>query len=344
MSHCHETHVLSPTRDTYAIDMTHVVHTMTWMPTTSNWTLFWSRRIVHHLPYTSCAHPLVNHIPYLTITSKRHLESVSRYMIKVCNLPQCRAFTHDTMEIRSHPTEWIQKSISHRHVTLYNGRRTRDVVFQKRVHAMYVPGTRRIFDLGVYVLVRSVHPLRYSVYNQWLVRLCTHDDSSNTSRLRNEPNRFVVGASYDTLLQFPHLSSVLSFCNSSADCALRLMLQKQVNVSRIDRDMHDVIRCTLEYDGRHNYGRHNYGRHNYGRHNYGRHNYGRRYSYFELLRYDFLLNRSDAYPHLMEINMSPSLHPYFFPNDGHLKRTVVRDVVRILKHQAVEHWTDSSGK
>ena len=100
-----------------------------------------------------------------------------------------------------------------------------------------------------------------------------------------------------------------------------------MNVSRIDQDMHDVIRCTLEYERRHR-----------------RHNYGRPYSTFELLRYDFLLNRSDAYPHLMEINMSPSLHPYFFPNDGQLKKTVIRDVIRMLNNTPMEHWRDMSKK
>lgn len=322
-------HLLSFRNDLYVSHVVHAAHSITYSPSISNWTMFWSgfRPNFYKLPPSSCEKLSVNHIPGLTIPLKQSLQKLSLHMRTTCKLPQTRVYLHANSEILETPGQWITKGIQHRNVKLYTGKkRSNSVLYQQRIQGKFVPSTRRIFDIGVYVLIKSVSPLVYSIYNDWLLRVCVKDYISNDTILENDPTTFVVGKTYDTLFSFDGMKGYLRECNFSASCAMKQALRRQGgNVAFIDREIQKVIHCSLMYETKKSIQK----------------KYTNpRFSFFELFRYDFLLNRSNNYPLLTEINMSPSLHPNYFENDGWLKHNIIKDVFNtIMFSKNVSGWT-----
>ena len=285
---------------------------------THNWTHYWSwerpsnyRRVVSH--QSRCLRK-VNHISNLVIPLKPHLVDLSNFL-NALGLRQLVAIR--TPPASYHKGMWIQKNGGHRGVTMWRGKALpRNAILQERAHPMMIPGTRRVFDVGIYVLVHSISPLQFSVFNRWLIRICAHEYVA--SRLEHESHRFVVGDNYSVLSNFSVAQDDLTRCDNRSDCALWRMLQRHgSNVKLIESRIDKIIHGSLRFESR---------------------RYKRRMhlvSEFELLRFDFLLHRGDARPLLTEINLSPELRIRYTENDG-MKRQLVRDVLHMVSTDAAK--------
>jgi hypothetical protein len=182
---------------------------------------------------------------------------------------------------------------------------------------MYLPGTKRVFDVGVYVLIERQRPVVYSVYRPWLIRVCNQDASELDDVLRREPARMAVGSNYTTVFEIPVMQPHLRTCDGAADCAVALSLRGRGIDSRgIWEKMLRIIRCTVRFESE----------------LWVNDVLPAGVVPFELLRFDFLLNRESGSPSLSEVNMSPELRWRHVKNDYALKTSLVEDMMCIV-HQ-----------
>lgn len=167
-----------------------------------DWTVLWSykspwnidslakRRVPGAKPY------LVNHLPgTIRLVSKVHLVKFSAEL--AARLP--RIFGAITPETYALPEQarlldaaiarrglsdaygwpnWLAKSKQHRGIRVVSGNASQtmselgETLVQERVRPLLLPGLPRVFDVGLYVLVSSVRPLRVWAFNHSLVRVC----------------------------------------------------------------------------------------------------------------------------------------------------------------------------
>ena len=168
-----------------------------------NWTLLWSYKPpwdIGSLAKRRAAGPtgayLVNHMPgTIRLVSKVHLVKFSAEL--AVRLP--RIFGAITPETYALPEQarlldaaiarrglsddygwpnWLAKSKQHRGIRVVSGNASQtmselgETLVQERVRPLLLPGLPRVFDVGLYVLVSSVRPLRVWAFNHSLVRVC----------------------------------------------------------------------------------------------------------------------------------------------------------------------------
>lgn len=279
---------------------------------------------------------LVNHMPgTLRIASKAHLPQLARAaglgaaIPTSFNLPEDSAAawravsTQGVRDGAGFPV-WLLKSKQHRGVrALLNAsaaglNASEPAIVQRRVRPLLLRGLPHAFDIGLYVLVASVRPLRVYAYERALVRFCEAPFPRDPATFVARPSSFVINH-YTPIWELPFFASALRACESSAVCALRRELSAQGHdadelwhsMQRIAgsllRALEPHIATGLQHVRLHER------------------------EVFELFRFDFLVDET-ARPVLTEVNLSPNLVAAHV-EDGRVKAALLRDTLRIVTRQ-----------
>ena len=83
----------------------------------------------------------------------------------------------------------------------------------------------RFFDVGIYVLVASVRPLRIYAFDRSLVRICEQPFPTSYDEFVARPASFVINH-YSPIWTLPFFADALKECEKSAACALRHKLKE----------------------------------------------------------------------------------------------------------------------
>ena len=314
------------------------------MPVTPghDWSLIWtfhtawdSPNVIkrkRELPDRGKGRMLINHIPgTLRMASKAHLPAFMRS----AGIPNTTPPTYQLPEEmdkfmgalsksglydqHGFPV-WLLKKKTHRGVrALTNGTRAyltaeRHMMVQRRVHPLLFRGLRRSFDIGLYVLVSSIEPLRAYVYEKALVRVCEAEYPTSASDFSNEAT-FVI-SKYTPIWNLPFFAADLAKCDNSAVCALRRKLDEQGhNSAALFGEMKAVIMkllAQLQPSSVAGAKRMDFAPE----------------TLFELFRFDFMVD-AVARPSLTEVNFSPNLAGTH-PEDERTKDGLVQDTLRIV--------------
>ena len=273
-----------------------------------------------------------NHLPgTLSLASKAHLPAFARRAGLHGALPTTlllpedqnaieRAMSSEGLTDHNGLPKWIVKSKQHRGIrALTNATATAlkgmgPAMIQRRVEPLLLRNFRRAFDVGLYVLVTSVRPLRVYVHDLALVRFCEAIFPTSAQGFQNEKS-YVI-SHYSPIWTLPHFHESLRICNGSAACALRAELAADgYNADAIWRRMHvttlkllsqlvphvimNMLRLKLQDD-----------------------------SIFELFRFDYLIDKYGS-PILTEVNVSPNIVAAH-PQDAHVKSTLLHDVLHLV--------------
>ena len=278
---------------------------------------------------------LVNHMPgTLRLASKSHLPSFARLAGFEDSIPTTFVLPEELDQAHHALSEhgirdstglplWVLKSKQHRHVrALMNVSRAgllanSPALLQRRVRPLILRGLGRAFDVGLYVLVSSVTPLRVYAYERALVRVCEAPFPNERTGFRNSAS-FVVDH-YAPIWTLPFFQRLLQTCDASAACALRKALDADGHDGEgLWRGMHAIaggllsaLQPAVEVGLRH----------------LGLNGENA----FELFRFDFLVD-TRGQPVLTEVNISPNMVATH-PEDRRVKAALLRDTLRIASEK-----------
>ena len=276
---------------------------------------------------------LVNHLPgTLRLASKAHLPlfakeaGLSNATPASYLLPEQidQLLTHlrsDSLTDSAGLPRWLLKSKQHRNVrVLTNATRaglskTGSAIAQRRVRPLLLKGLGRAFDVGIYVLVASVRPLRIYAFDRSLVRICEQPFPTSYDEFVARPASFVINH-YSPIWTLPFFADALKECDKSAACALRHKLKEHGHdADGMWRRMEGIAAELLAFLRPHVEA--------------GLLRVGLRGQHtFELFRFDFMVDE-EARPMLTEVNISPNM-VQAHAEDGQVKSALLRDLFRIL--------------
>ncbi|KAL4715788.1 hypothetical protein ACJJTC_006367 [Scirpophaga incertulas] len=288
---------------------------------TSQWTLLWS----HDYPFRALfpnlhklrPHQRVNHFPGTGfITNKVDLAtSQSKYIPKAFKLPQSKADFLDYAAKNKHAV-FLEKHNQHRGVFLRNVTEidlsSGESFVQEYVQKPYLVDGHK-FDIGVYVVVTSVNPLRVYWYTgDVLFRYCPAKyypfDPTNL-------DKYVIGDDYLPTWEVPSLAhpyTALGFGMKSAfdiyvkskgDDPSRIWQQVQEAIAEVfvTKEKH-IIEALRQYPSQDNF--------------------------FEMMRFDLVVDE-ELRVYLLEANMSPNLSSAHYPPNQLLYEQVLYSLFSI---------------
>lgn len=326
------------------------------LTTGDDWELFWSyrppwdnetlKRRLQHTTLGLARDPprlVVNHVPgTLPLASKAHLPTFVRAAGLSAVLPESYLLPEDSAALehrlatagvndgRGWP-RWLFKAKNHRGVrVLTDGSagalaKNSPAIVQQLVKPLLLRRLRRAFDIGLYVLISSVHPLRVYAYDRALVRFCEREYPTAPDGYAHDLRSYVI-SHYTPIWTLPIFAESLRKCNDSAACALRAELNAEGHdADKLWRRMRSTAGRLLTALQPHMASA------------MASRGLGNE-STFELFRFDFMVNEA-AEPVLTEVNISPNLVPAS-TQDGKVKRALVHDVLQIVR-QRFEHTTSA---
>lgn len=287
----------------------------------NDWDLMWA----HEYPFFKLPHlrelqdhQIVNHLPGSGfITNKVDLALTnSKYIPKAFRLPgDAEKFQKYAREFPD--KQFVQKNNKHRHIYLktipeIDVSDNETFIQEYMANPLLVDGKK--FDIGAYVVVTSVDPLRIYVYRgDYLLRFCPVDyypfDRTNL-------DKYVVGDDYTPIWEMESLKefhSTLGFSmRDSLDAHLRSVGK---DPSVIWDQIHDSIteilllkeNLLVEVLKRFKHHR----------------------SFFELMRFDFIVDEN-LRVFLLEANMSPNLSSAHFKPNQLLYEQVIYNMFKLV--------------
>lgn len=242
---------------------------------------------------------------------------------------------------RAYGRRWLVKSQGHRGVRMLNNLdelpalRQENVLLSQCIEPYLVDG--RKFDLGVYVAVTSILPLRIYVYDNILLRFCKQRYPRPLSA--DSPKESYVVVDYIPPWHIPDLSPSYSTLPSASHegtnhwDALLDYMEKMDGIDRhfVKSAVHDSIAKLIVANRGHFMESIDELKKAHSKSNFQAHNF------FELWRFDFMLD-DNGKPWLLEVNQSPNLKAkeFFSPSfttDERLKQNVVYDLLSMISHQ-----------
>lgn len=284
------------------------------------WDLLWA----HDYPFRQLsslknldAHQLVNHFPgcgYLT--NKVDLCTTRLpFLPRAFRLPGQR---EEFMEYASaHPDAlFVEKHNEHRHIhvrapneiNLYSN----DSFVQEFIQKPFLVDGHK-FDIGVYVVITSINPLRVYIYSgDVLFRYCPVKYYPFDA---NNQDKYVVGDNYLPTWEVPSLRKYYNSYGGSMRAAFEAYVRDQsMDPSIIWPQVESIIRTTILAKEKDIIG---------SLHSYKTHNF------FDLLRFDLFIDE-DLKVHLMEANMSPNLSSAHFKPNSLLYEQVIYSVFNLV--------------
>nr|XP_054758749.1 probable tubulin polyglutamylase ttll-15 [Lytechinus pictus] len=287
----------------------------------SSWDVLWA----HDYPFKELAavmaslkpYQKVNHFPGTGfITNKVYLATSDiAYIPKAYQMPGQRdAFLVETKQ--NPDTLWVQKSSSHRGIKVKSiadlDLYAANTFIQQYISKPYLIDGKK-FDLGFYVTLTSVDPLRvYVLHDEMLVRFCAKEYNPIDF---GDVNKYVVGDDYTPVWKMPSLQKYYQEYNYNfMETMNGYWRSKGEDPDKVYRQIYEAIRGVfvskypqlLSAIQRHE----------------------NKHVFFELMRFDFVLDE-ELNVFLMEVNMSPNLSSAHFTENIHLYERVVYNVLSV---------------
>lgn len=287
----------------------------------SDWDVLWS----HDYPFKTMSadlghlkpHQKVNHFPGSgCLTNKVQLvTSELSFIPKAFLMPSQKQDFLDY--VKENPgKQWVQKNNNHRGIKILSVQEldldTPNSFVQEFVEDSFLIDKRR-FDIGLYVTLTSVNPLRVFIYQgDWLIRFCSMDyypfDPSAVEK-------YVVSDDYTPLWEITSLAKFYTELGSSRKSALFSYLRS------IGKDP-DILSQNLEAAVRNVF----YSKERNILRQSTHYTYR---NFFEMVRFDFLIDQ-DLNVFLMEVNMSPNLSSEHFIGNKLLYEQVVFSLLGLV--------------
>ena len=317
----------------------------------SDWDVLWSYRVpwnsaayLHRAnrsaPFSSPPPFVINHLPgtYALASKKMLHEFVANLTARQPQLFGGGALTPETFALPEQRAalerrlaargavdaagwpNWLSKAKTHRGVRALRSADASSLaalgaaLVQERVRPLLLPSLRRAFDIGLYVVVSSVRPLRVYAHDVALVRFCEAEYPQTPAQFA-EASRFVV-KEYTPIWELrATFGADLARCGGAAACALRRRLQAEGwdadalwrRMKRAAAALLAELRPAVEARLRAQRLRSDI--------------------VFELFRFDFLVDER-ARPVLTEVNISPNMVGRV-PEDAAAKERLLRDTLRL---------------
>ncbi|RWS05853.1 tubulin polyglutamylase TTLL4-like protein, partial [Dinothrombium tinctorium] len=285
-----------------------------------DWDVLWA----HEYPFTKGffktlkAHQKVNHFPGSGfITNKVQLATSDlRGIPKAFNLPKGKE--KFLIYAKENPALlWVQKSKNHRGVKVGN---TSDIdldragtfVQQFIQNPLLIDGKK--FDVGIYVILTSIKPLRVYKYNSdMLFRFCAKKYEPFNAE---DIDSYVVGDDYTPIWEMPSLRKYF------VDLNMNMKQSFEAYMRSIGKDAELVWRqidesITSVYVAKETQMSHLSLAFNTTRH------------FFELVRFDYLIDEN-LNVYLMEVNMSPNLSSLHFAPNKLLYEQVIFNLLSLV--------------
>uniref|UniRef100_A0A183GM75 Tubulin--tyrosine ligase-like protein 9 n=1 Tax=Heligmosomoides polygyrus TaxID=6339 RepID=A0A183GM75_HELPZ len=264
-------------------------------------------------------HQMINHVAgsgYYTSKVWLATSRLSRGTPRAFELPKQKDELQKYAE-ENPRTMWVQKDNTHRDIRV---RKLEEMDLQKEnsfvqefvANPMLID--KRKFDVGIYTVVTSLHPLRAYVYDgDALIRFCPEDyfpfDATNT-------DTYVVGDDYTPVWEMPSLKRFFVDQKFGWRGALDAFLQsKGIDSTRMWSEMHEIIAEVFRKQ-----------QPNMLRALKSISSNGR---FFELSRFDFVVDEN-LNVFLMEANMSPNLSSGHFSQNQVLYEQVLFNVFSLV--------------
>lgn len=252
-------------------------------------------------------------------------------------------------------TSWILKSQNHRGVRFFDNTKSvkddKDAMeggnmIAQCVNPFLVGGYK--FDIGVFVLIASLEPLRIFIHDHAKLRFCQLP-YPETLDGQADPESYRVGTDYKSMVELDALRKYFSddrtgrllppeMLNAMNEYKIlkRHMESEGIDTARFETTLHQRIvnlvagvrpellnSIQRETEG----------------------NSGSSHNFFELLRFDFVVD-SSLQPALMEVNLSPNMVPIDHDggiSDRPLKANVLLDALRIVLAEGTpfEKWNQA---
>lgn len=263
-----------------------------------DWDVLWA----HDYPFVTMdkvmsmlkPHQKVNHFPGSGfITNKGSLAS-----LKLDNFPKAFRIPSDRNELLKYADKypdslWVQKNNNHRGIKIKglqevdfdsNGTFVQEFISKP----LLIDG--RKFDIGVYVVLTSLSPLRvYIINDEALFRFCPKEyypfDPADV-------DTYVIHDAYKPIWEIPPLQDLyINQKYSMKETFNRYMINEGKNVTKLWHDIHSIIRtlylrkqsALMSAGAKHNLK-----------------------NFFEMVRFDFMVDENMKL-YLMEVNMSPNM-------------------------------------
>mmetsp|Transcript_30560 Transcript_30560/g.66116 ORF Transcript_30560/g.66116 Transcript_30560/m.66116 type:complete len:312 (-) Transcript_30560:233-1168(-) len=181
---------------------------------------------------------------------------------------------------------------------------------QSYINALHVDN--HMYDVGVYFVITSVHPLRLYVFDEWLVRVCKKRFPTTIEDF-DDAESFVI-RDYQPLWNMESVGPIHRQLKHNRKALLKYLDSKGIDSNALWESMQDSLtrvvlantprmRDTLRYKYRH-------------------------FKPFEMLRADFIITK-EGHDMITEINMSPNLvQKNQF--DEMMKRRLLTDLFQLL--------------
>lgn len=287
----------------------------------SSWDVLWA----HDYPFKELSAAMatlkpyqkVNHFPGTGyITNKVYLATSDiAYIPKAFQMPNQRdAFLLETKQNRD--TLWVQKSSSHRGIKVKSVEEldlyAPNTFIQQYISNPYLIDGKK-FDLGFYVTLTSVDPLRvYVLHDEMLVRFCPTVYNPIDFA---DVNKYVVGDDYTPVWKMPSLQKYYQDYNYNFMETMNAYWRSKGNdPERVYRQINEAIRGVFVSK--------------YPQLVSALQRHENKRVFFELMRFDFVLDE-ELNVFLMEVNMSPNLSSAHFTDNIHLYERVVYNVLSV---------------
>ena len=230
---------------------------------------------------------------------------------------------------------WLKKDANHRGVRLLSHvaldmmllHRPQKAIISQYIDPLLLDGFK--WDLGIYVLVAGIHPLRIYIHKNALLRVCRKKYPVPKPSSKDDTETYVIGAQYDPPWSNRDLAKHFAVLPTQTDqgtytmrALIKCLDEKQPGTgSRAMASMKEAaiktVLANLE---------------NFRKKSTASSRF--RDSFFELFRMDFNIDENGK-PWLLEVNMSPNLSPHHWAkgkvgSDTALKTSVVEDALRIV--------------
>ncbi|RHY35209.1 hypothetical protein DYB32_000269 [Aphanomyces invadans] len=237
----------------------------------------------------------------------------------------------------SYGQRWLIKNQNHRGVHFFSGldhldkyMSTNDMVAQC-IEPMLVSGHK--FDIGLYVAVSSIDPLRVYIYHNALLRMCKLKYPKNLDDTADLES-YVVD-DYLPPWEMPDLRDFYkTMPTAENEGTSHFHVLKQyldsigIDSSEFEHEIYGAVVKLIAGNRGHFQRMEAQFRREQGQHD-GRGNF------FEMYRFDFLVDDKGK-PWLMEVNQSPNLAPKYFESgtDAKMKATLVHDLLVLVGVQS----------
>jgi tubulin monoglycylase TTLL15 len=288
----------------------------------TDWDVLWS----HDYPFNVLSqhlhnlkpHQKVNHFPGSGILTNKATLIVSDLSVipKAFRIPS--QYSELLQYAQEHPDKlWVQKDKTHRGIRITSVNDVKatenEVIVQEYVDNPFLIDGRR-FDIGLYVTITSVSPIREYVFpGDWLLRFCSKTynpfDAADT-------DKYVITDDYTPPWDIPPIAKFYSDMGCTRKEALFAYMRSiGKDPDKVNRDLEAAVRQVC-----------------YAKESALIEAMSRGYSprnFFEMVRFDFVLD-ADLNVYLMEINMSPNLSSGHFVRNKLLYEQVIYGTLSLV--------------